>query len=200
MIFARAVTSDRRQIRCIAPAVLAPILQQPLPADLAVRAPKSVRVLADLHDPPPSTFSPKDIAILDRVVLRNVALRLSHLPQSVRMAKLGSPLPHTIYDLDVSIRTLNCLRNAGYAREPERLAEATIEDLLAIRNFGATSLIDLLAAIERYRLGSSRDPDREASGREHEAEQGSAAELPVAIPPIMRATTPRQLRCHVSRT
>lgn len=158
-----------RQSRCIAPAALRPILQQPLPPDLASRGPASLRVLADLDWAAARDFEPKDVAKLDQLVLAAVSSQIQVLPRSIRFVKLGSPLPDSLDALDLQVRTQNCLGKAGYRPHPERLADTTVEDLLAIRGFGAVSLIDLLGAIEQFRIGVSPpldlDPKSNGDGR-----------------------------------
>jgi len=62
-----------------------------------------------------------------------------------------------IHDLELEIRTYNCLKKAGYLKSSQDLSSLTIKDVVSIRGFGAKSLVDLLTSIETPI--SARAPD-----------------------------------------
>lgn len=55
----------------------------------------------------------------------------------------------TISELDLSVRAYNCLRRAGM-NTLEEIANHTEEDLLNIRNFGRTTLVEVKLALAKY--------------------------------------------------
>lgn len=55
----------------------------------------------------------------------------------------------TISELDLSVRAFNCLRRAGM-NTLEEIANHTEEDLLNIRNFGRTTLVEVKLALAKY--------------------------------------------------
>jgi len=64
-----------------------------------------------------------------------------HIPKPEEGASLES--------LGLKNRTYKRLRQAGYAKNPKELGDATVGQLLSIRGFGITSLLDLVAALSR---------------------------------------------------
>jgi hypothetical protein len=54
----------------------------------------------------------------------------------------------TLADLDLEVRTINCLVAAGIHERPQDLGAMTIEGALGLRGFWAKSLVDLLTAVE----------------------------------------------------
>jgi hypothetical protein len=77
--------------------------------------------------------------------LRLLFSRIRHM----RLPKL--PEGAAVGALALSKRTYNCLENHGYFECPHALEELTVEQALEIPGFGIQSLMDFLAAIERYR-------------------------------------------------
>ncbi|MCP3987184.1 MAG: hypothetical protein GY723_22585, partial [bacterium] len=51
-------------------------------------------------------------------------------------------------DLDLEVRTLNCLVSAGIHERPQDLPSMTIEGVLGMRGFWVKSLVDLLTSLE----------------------------------------------------
>ena len=58
----------------------------------------------------------------------------------------------TISELDLSVRAFNCLRRAGMntLEEIANPVSYTEEDLLNIRNFGRTTLVEVKLALAKY--------------------------------------------------
>lgn len=82
--------------------------------------------------------------------------------------------------LDLSARTLNCLKRAGINRVGEVL-EMSDEDLLKVRNFGEKSLTELRERLAERGVGSSDrsgvpDPDLSAFAISAPSESNSAAD------------------------
>lgn len=71
------------------------------------------------------------------------------------------PLPPagiTLDDLELEVRTLNCLNGLGFSEDPQLISCIRLKELLATRNFGVRSLVDLLTALDA--VGSERSPQR----------------------------------------
>ena len=104
-------------------------------------------LLCDLDETVWERLSPELIAQLAAAVIGRVnaaawgrAIREQRFPQMPRGFRFE--------DLRLENRTYNCLKKGGWVRSPEKLAERTLGDLLAIRAFGAKCLVDLLVALE----------------------------------------------------
>lgn len=80
-------------------------------------------------------------------------------------APSGTAIPSTVYetpieDFNLSVRAYNCLKRAGITKAGQVL-EMTVDDLLAVRNFGRKSLYELQeklsthSMLEGTRLGDS---------------------------------------------
>lgn len=54
-------------------------------------------------------------------------------------------------DLNLSVRTFNCLYRAGIETLPQ-VADLTLEELQKIRNFGSKSVEEIMAKLEEYGL------------------------------------------------
>jgi hypothetical protein len=141
----------QREWRPIAPKKLGSVLRRRLPRELAAKSPGRYEVLADLDDSAEKVFSSAEVHRLKALVVAEVQRHIACLPKGLCETRLG-PLPdHLELDaLGLKARTYNCLVRAGYSGDPQRLARATIGEVLAIRSFGATSLVDLMSALECY--------------------------------------------------
>jgi len=58
-------------------------------------------------------------------------------------------LDDLVVDLELTVRSLNCLRNAGIVKISD-LVQHTHKDLLRIYNFGRRSLNDVVAELGRH--------------------------------------------------
>ena len=71
------------------------------------------------------------------------------------------PLPPsgiTLSDLDLQVRTYNCLLDLGLNEDLQLVSCLRLNELLANRGFGVRSLVDLLTALEA--VGSKNSPQR----------------------------------------
>jgi DNA-directed RNA polymerase subunit alpha len=87
----------------------------------------------------------------------------------IESSKANTP----VESLDLSARTLNCLKRAGVHRVGEVL-KMPRRDLLRIRNFGQKSLDELYERLEEKGFWS---PDEPGEGAEADAPEGSAEEV-----------------------
>ncbi|MGE7880331.1 DNA-directed RNA polymerase subunit alpha C-terminal domain-containing protein, partial [Peribacillus muralis] len=65
-------------------------------------------------------------------------------------------LEMTIEELDLSVRSYNCLKRAGINTVQE-LAHKTEEDMMKVRNLGRKSLEEVKAKLEELGLGLRKD-------------------------------------------
>jgi len=76
------------------------------------------------------------------------------LPEALKSPAKPSAPGHcamTIEDLDLSVRSYNCLMRAGI-KTLDALLEMTREDLIKLRNLGATSLKEILSKLDALNL------------------------------------------------
>ena len=103
------------------------------------------------------TISPLDaVHTAARVLMDHSALLIGAGMESGGESGPGADIPAEIYNitvekLELSSRTLNCLKRAGINKVGEVL-ERTAEELLKIRNFGEKSLEELRARLEDNNL------------------------------------------------
>ncbi len=132
----------------IAPATLRELLEKPLPERCEQTPGAKGVLLADLDESAWTQFDPDTCRQLADEVVATVG-------QAVRaMLPIGNrPLPTlpegvTLANLDLEVRTVNCLVAAGIHERPQDLQGMTIEGVLGLRGFWAKSLVDLLTAME----------------------------------------------------
>ncbi len=117
-------------------------------SDLSVAPELNTLTLADLDESSWSHFPESTCRELAEEVLAEVS-RTPHLPDEVANQQLPSiPSGLTLADLELEVRTVNCLISAGIHERPQDLASMTIDDILGIRGFWFKSLLDLLTSLE----------------------------------------------------
>ena len=152
----------------LAPATLRELLHVPVPAKYLKRVESGewrVESKEDSHPPtPPSPLSTLLLCDLDETawdrfgqqvcrqlaeeVVRAVG-RAIRLPAPIKDRCLPAiPRGMTLADLELEVRTLNCLVSAGIHERPQDLPRMTIGGLLGLRGFWAKSLVDLLSSLE----------------------------------------------------
>ena len=72
--------------------------------------------------------------------------------------KTENTLSMTIEDLDLSVRSFNCLKRAAI-NTVEELTERTEEDMMKVRNLGKKSLDEVKAKLEELGLGLKASDD-----------------------------------------
>lgn len=88
-------------------------------------------------------------AALSEEVLKEVRAALPRIRAALGNRYLPVPAVEVpIGNLDISIRTYNCLLALGVENQLSLIGELTLDDLLKTRNFGVKSLLDLLTALE----------------------------------------------------
>ena len=73
-------------------------------------------------------------------------------------SKKEKVLEMTIEELDLSVRSYNCLKRAG-VNTVEDLAEKTEEDMMRVRNLGRKSLEEVLNKMESLGLSLRREEE-----------------------------------------
>ncbi|MDE2900811.1 MAG: DNA-directed RNA polymerase subunit alpha [Chloroflexota bacterium] len=130
------------------------------------------------------TISPLDaVHTAAKVLMDHSALLIGAGLESSGESGPGAGIPAEIYNitvekLELSSRTLNCLKRAGINKVGEVL-ERTAEELLKIRNFGEKSLEELRARLEDNNLPQ---PDS-AWSRSAEVEASAVAVVEDEAPP-----------------
>lgn len=169
----------------IAPRVLAPILRDLRASDVVPGAPADL-TLADLDRDTTASLQPDVVRELRRAVAARVQTH-RHRIASVEPFAHG-PRRFELEDLGLSRRTYNAM-----SRFPLTwLHIATIEDVLATPQLGATGLVEMLAAYEAFSEGypsASRPtdaPPAEAAQRLEAEEKAPEADPPPRRPPPQR--------------
>jgi len=132
----------------IAPATLEEMLQAPVPARFFKGKRDPDLFLCDLDETAWERFDERTCRKLADEVLTMVgrAARTRSMISSRRLP----PIPEgmTLADLDLEVRTINCLISAGIHERPQDLQSMAVESVLGIRGFWVKSLVDLLCSLE----------------------------------------------------
>lgn len=131
----------------LAPQTLKEILLDPVPSRLSRRTAMRKARLCDLDETAWEHYSATAIGRLAGMIVSRAATTSHHRPILARRLP-KPPEGMRLEDLRLENRTHNCLQREGFGRHPERLAELTVADLLAIRAFGSKCLVDLLTSLE----------------------------------------------------
>lgn len=97
-----------------------------------------------------------------RILLALHASGINRVPKEVYEKSLPK-LPDEIRldDLELKLRTLNCLKDAGYSNKLQRLSGKQISQLLEIRGFGINCIIDLLGSLKPFLTNAKQPPQNE---------------------------------------
>ncbi len=147
----------------LAPAALSEVLQVPLPEKYQPSAPGKRWKLAELDERAWQRFGPQACRELAREIVRAVGRAVQAGLPTAQQRIPAIPRGMTLADLELESRTLNCLAAAGIAERPQLLQSMTIGELLALRGFGAKSLLDLLTALEYARAHPASGPSKRVS-------------------------------------
>ena len=163
-----------RRAHPLAPSLMAQFLQR--------KAPSVGLRLAELDATCWSRFGEAVCRRLAEAVVSHLAPQLDDIVRrlgSRRIAPAGSRLRRR--DLDLEMRTYNCLERINVDKRPGGLADLTIREALEIRAFGIKSLVDLLTSVEAVVGNSEVDSDRS-----HAIDDQPADPLPHGICKIIR--------------
>lgn len=107
----------------------------------------SVRSVADSISP---AMTPNERSEVNEIIVRDVARGLTRLEKELGNKLLPKP-PFQMHlkDLDIGVRTYNCLATLGISDDIREIGELTFGNILKTRNFGAKCLVELLNAIEK---------------------------------------------------
>ena len=132
----------------LAPATLRELLQVPVPAKYLRVQDDTPVLLCDLDESSWERFTEETCHELAVEVVRAVG-RAARMPMPIGDQRLP-PIPQGVKltDLDLEIRTLNCLVSAGIHQRPQDLRAMTIEGILGLRGFWVKCLVDLLTSLE----------------------------------------------------
>ena len=143
----------------LAPATLADMLAAAVPPELL---PEGARALqfADLDARSWARFGAKACHRLAAAVVAQVRLRLPAAPEEVRRRRLPRPPFGTTWDdLELTVRTSNCLGRSEWFAAPCDIGNKTIGDVVGLYGFGANSLVDLLTSVESLSAGGGIRPE-----------------------------------------
>ena len=105
--------------------------------------------LRDLDESIWRNQSSKERGYLAEKVVAEVGYALPIIRKGISENYLPTPPQGTrIEDIDLEVRTFNCLVELGIHEDFQLIGALTINDLLATRNFGVKSLVDLLTSLE----------------------------------------------------
>jgi len=132
----------------LAPAALRELLQAPIPARFCHDGLPEGLQLCDLDESAWRLFDESTCEALAGEILHRVG-RAARMPMSIADQRLP-PIPPglKLTDLDLEVRTLNCLVAAGIHERPQDLRMFTIEGILGLRGFWVKCLVDLLTCLE----------------------------------------------------
>jgi len=132
----------------IAPATLRGLLQAPVPAKYLTSVSDAGLRLCDLDESVWQRFDDRTCQALAGEVLRAVG-RAARTPTAFAERTLP-PIPQgmKLADLELEVRTVNCLVSAGLHQRPQDLRTITIEEILGLRGFWVKCLVDLLTSLE----------------------------------------------------
>ncbi len=133
----------------LAPMALREMLEAPLPAKFCNGDDANLpQRLCDLDETAWKRFSEETCQELAAVVIKAIG-GAARAPMPIGDRHIPSiPKGMTLADLDLEVRTLNCLVAAGIHERPQDLQTMTIEGILELKGFWVKSLIDLLTALE----------------------------------------------------
>ncbi|MDY0168708.1 MAG: DNA-directed RNA polymerase subunit alpha C-terminal domain-containing protein [Thermoguttaceae bacterium] len=132
----------------LAPATLRELLTAPIPKRYSSRAGREGMILADLDESAWTLFDQETCLALASEVVSAVG-RAARAPLSIGNRPLPAlPEGVTLADLELEVRTVNCLVSAGIHERPHDLNDMTIDGVLSLRGFWSKSLVDLLTAME----------------------------------------------------
>ncbi len=132
--------------------------------DLVANSEKSLKQILSIGD------SIVDTAIWNEIenALRNLQLslepeeseeRINESPEpSVEVSKLKNPLEITIEELDLSVRSYNCLTRAGLRTVADVIGKRE-DELMKIRNLGRKSLEEVMEKLEEFGFSLSEEND-----------------------------------------
>ncbi len=131
----------------LAPATLAELLQDPVPAGVLPGDQTGLK-LCDLDETSWERFDERVCRELGAEVIRAIS-RVARNPTRVAQ-RLLPPLPQGLGldDLQLEVRTFNCLAAAGLGERPQDIGAMTVEAALALKGFWVKCLIDLLTSLE----------------------------------------------------
>jgi len=135
----------------LAPSTLRELLQEPVPAQYFQDEHDGGLLLCDLDESSWDRFGEEACQQLAVEVVRAVG-RAARMPMPIADRRLP-PIPRglKLTDLDLEVRTVNCLVAAGIHERPQDLRAITIEGILGLQGFWVKCLVDLLTSLEYVR-------------------------------------------------
>jgi hypothetical protein len=124
------------------------LLHEPIPARYSPHTGDDRLLLCDLDESSWERFGEETCRQLADEVVRAVG-RAARMPMPIGDRRLP-PIPRgmKLADLDLEMRTVNCLVAAGIHERPQDLRTLSIEGILGLRGFWVKCLVDLLTSLE----------------------------------------------------
>lgn len=132
----------------IAPLTLRELLMVPAPRECLPDGSDEGLLLCDLDESSWDRLGEDACRKLATAVVHTVG-RAARMPMPIADRRLP-PLPRgmKLTDLELDVRTINCLIAAGIHERPQDLRSITIEGILGLRGFWVKCLVDLLTSVE----------------------------------------------------
>ncbi|MFH1267787.1 MAG: DNA-directed RNA polymerase subunit alpha C-terminal domain-containing protein, partial [Planctomycetota bacterium] len=132
----------------LAPSTLRELLEASVPQKFLPDGDGGDLRLCDLDESSWERFGDQRCRKLAAEVVRAVG-RAARMPMPIADRQLP-PIPRgmKLADLDLEVRTANCLAAAGLHERPQDLRGVTIEGILGLRGFWVKCLVDLLTSLE----------------------------------------------------
>jgi hypothetical protein len=158
----------------IAPYTLREFLREPLPAGVSRARGGADLKLCDLDATVWKRFPAEEVGQLAQAVLDRIAV--VHVRKAFQSRRFPRPALGTeLAALRLEDRTLRCLTREGFLKDPQRLGDWTLGQVMAIRAFGPRCLVDLLCALE-----SSASPPQAAGAAEKDTGEWLSQDLTAA--------------------
>lgn len=134
----------------IAPITLKCILDKRIPKQLIGTAYPANAKLYELDESSWEKLPAENCEKLSKIIIAEVNSALLHHKRTARrqLNLLHLPKGKEIHDLELEVRTYNCLEKAGCFKSSQDLSGLTVGDVLGIPGFGVKSLVDLLTSLE----------------------------------------------------
>lgn len=132
----------------LAPATLRELLEVRVPSKYLRRSEDEGLLLADLDESAWDRFDEATCHELAGEVVQAIG-QAARMPMSIADRPLPSlPQGMKLTDLELEVRTINCLISAGIHERPQDLRSMNVETILGLRGFWVKCLVDLLTSME----------------------------------------------------
>jgi hypothetical protein len=190
------ISSYPRPGHPIAPSLLAPFLRK--------KAPKVGIRFSELDATAWKRFEEVKCRKLGCLLIEHLASQVDDIKTLVGSQSISPVAANvTLEQLDIEVRTFNCLDRINIDAQPGGLANLTVENALRIHGFGIKSLVDLLTSVEasmRIRSYAAARPENHSQSSHSVAPKGCcdvirrSGFVPVSLADLHVPTPPRGVK------